>query len=293
MAVSHMCRYILILFLGVICIDLFAQSADVQPDADVKQKIRTIKLDESYLKAEADDATTDQAYKVAVMTLMLDLKSDNENPELDSLLLDMLKPALQTLVYTRGTVKRVFVYVEFEEANNIFHQAEKKLAEKEKPKAPTPIVYHDEQNEPNIIMVTDDDSEEDSDSEESEPEQESQEETPEEPAEEKSSSSQPVVTSTANYNDLILLLNGIEMADEAIKVLQKFKSDGKVDEIGQLKAGMQIPEGAILIIYNRQHQLQALLSQENAAEGTHYYNIKRDCPDSLANYSGCGILWFR
>lgn len=239
----------------------FFASAQTESSAEVKKKINSIKMDPAYLKAEANDSVQELAFRTASNELLLSVKSRYEGQGIEALSAKMLQPALKTLVYSRGAVKRVFVFLEISLVDSVA-----KSLGGVPPTLETTLV------EAPVIEVP--------------PIEPSASETPPiEPATEAPIASVNQIAS----NELILLLCNVEMADEAAKLLQQFKKEGKIKEIGQMKPGTDIPAGSILVVYSREKQLQALLSQE----GDTYHNIKRDCPDQLSNYSGCGVLWFR
>ncbi len=248
-------------------------SSQTDSSADIKKQINSIKMDPGFLKAEANDSIQEQAFKTAANEVLLHVKSRYEGQGIEALSAKMLQPALKTLVYSRGAVKRVFVFLEI----SLVDSVAKSLGgippiEGGKPTVKPSTNESEYKPEPEYNAET------------SRPATDNEPEREDKPVADNMDASDQV-----SFNELIFLLCNIEMADEAARLLSQFKHEGKIKEIGQLKPGIEIPAGSILVIYNRDKQLQALLSQENGS----YRNIKRDCPDQLSNYSGCGALWFR
>lgn len=236
----------------------FFASAQTNSSTEVKKQINSIKMDPAYLKAEANDSVQEQAFRTASNELLLSVKSRYEGQGIEALSAKMLQPALKTLVYSRGAVKRVFVFLEISLVDSVAKSLGGVPPTLETPPVESPAI----------------------------------EDPSTEPLASETSLIETATEAPVNQiasNELILLLCNVEMADEAAKLLLQFKKEGKINEIGQMKPGTDIPAGSILVVYSREKQLQALLSHE----GDTYHNIKRDCPDQLSNYSGCGVLWFR
>lgn len=205
--------------------------------SDVRRQINAIKMDESYIKAEANDTVESAALDMAALQLVYDYNAAHQEQPLDSVSVEVLKPAMQSLVYARGSIKRVLVFIEVEVADSLM-QAYK-------------ATLKDPQSTAKATNVT----------------------------------SSP----SSSVGNLVLLLSDVEMADEAVKLMTQGKEEGKVTEFGQLHSIQDIPDQAYLLIYDRQRAVRAILSPSDSG----YFNVKRNCPDSITNYSGCGALWFR
>lgn len=234
--------------------------------SEVKQQINSIKMDPAYFKAEANDSVSERALQSASNELLFQVRERYEGQGIEALSAKMLQPALKSLIYSRGSVKRVFVFLEI----SLIDSVAQSLGGV--PPSSAPIVSSSAATAPELSENT-----------LSDPPSQEPVVVASVPVAEKE------VSDHTSIQELILLLCNVEMADEAARLLQLYKREGKIAEIGQLKQGTEVPSDAILIVYDRQKQLQALLSQD---EGI-VRNIKRDNPDQLSNYHDCGVLWFR
>ncbi len=215
---------------------------------DVRQQIRAIKLDESYIKAEANDSVESEAVNAAALELIYNYNLDRMGRDLDTISVELIRPALQSLVYARGSIKRVLVFVELAVADSLLDVSSKNNKVEQIEEETKPI-------ESNNIL---------------QPEAET-------------------ISTPSSMGDLVLLLSNMEMVTEAVKLLSEYKDKGKISGFGQLKSLAEIPSQSYLLIYDREHTVRAILAPEN----NEYYNVKRNCPDAITNYSGCGSLWFR
>lgn len=211
--------------------------SNLYSQSDVRRQINAIKMDESYIKAEANDTVESAALDMAALQLVYDYNAAHQEQPLDSVSIEVLKPAMQSLVYARGSIKRVLVFIEVEVADSLM-QAYKATLKDPQPTAKATNV-----------------------------------------------TSSP----SSSVGNLVLLLSDVEMADEAVKLMTQGKEEGKVTEFGQLHSIQEIPDQAYLLIYDRQRAVRAILSPSDSG----YFNVKRNCPDNITNYSGCGALWFR
>ena len=192
---------------------------------DVRKMINEIKLDSTYYKAEVSDSIESEAIRLATQDLVYSINADRLTLGQNPVSLEILNPALQSLTYRRGDIKRVLVFIEIAVVDSIIQ-----------------------------------------------------------------SSSREETKATFPSAAIIMQLSEIEMADEAVKILQQGKESGSVADMGQLHSFADIPAEAYLLVYDRQRSIRALLSP-STDEG--YINIKRNCPDQLSNYRGCGALWFK
>lgn len=112
-------KYFLLICLSLLTTtSLFAQG-------DIRKQINEIKLDESFIKAEANDEQEDEAFRSAALNLIYNYNSERQVKNLDTLSIEVLKPALKSLVYARGEIKRVLVFIEVAVADSLSDVREK------------------------------------------------------------------------------------------------------------------------------------------------------------------------
>lgn len=218
---------------------------------DVRQQIRAIKMDQSYIKAEANDSIESEAVNAAALDLIYHYNAERMGRELDTISIEMIRPSLQSLVYARGSIKRVLVFVELAVADSLLGGMSQKNVVDRSLEEETPSVAD--------IHPT---------------------------SEVKVESANAQMTT---FGDLILLLSNIEMVNEAAMLLKQYKEEGKISDYGQLRSLSDIPSQSFLLIYDRERTVKAILSPDSNG----YYNVKRNTPDAITNYSGCGSLWFK
>lgn len=238
--------------------NLFAQQ-------DVKMQMAEIKRNESYIKAEANSSEEVVAIDIACKELFEMINSQRAKSGKDSVSIDKIKTDMHSLTYSRGSIKRVLVYMEIEANDTIV--------------SPNDTITTLSSQQPDSIDASS---------------QHSVQSNLSDQAEEKNQTNliiqnDQTKSTNGSFNDLIMLLGDIEMVDEAVKVLQQFKEYGIISDIGQLKSMSSIDSGVYLVVYDRQRSVSAILRKTDDS----FYNIKRDCSDELRNYSGCGSIWFR
>ena len=82
----------------------------------------------------------------------------------------------------------------------------------------------------------------------------------------------------------ILRLLDLRLYDEVKPCLDAMKSAGKVLEYARY-AKLSQPENYVLIIYNQQGEVEAILS-----DGAERVNLRTNLPDGFSNYSGRGAI---
>ena len=82
----------------------------------------------------------------------------------------------------------------------------------------------------------------------------------------------------------ILRLLDLRLYDEVKPCLDAMKSAGKVLEYARY-AKLSQPENYVLIIYNQQGEVEAILS-----DGAERVNLRTNLPDGVSNYSGRGAI---
>lgn len=215
---------------------------------DVRQQIRAIKLDELYIKAEANDSVESEAVNAAALELIYNYNSDRMDRDLDTISVELIRPALQSLVYARGSIKRVLVFVELAVADSLLDVSSKNN-KVEQIEVETPLAETIPVDQPEV----------------------------------------EVVSISSSIGDLVMLLSNMEMVTEAVNLLSEYKDKRLISGFGQLRSLDNIPSQSYLLIYDRERTVRAILAPDN----NEYYNVKRNCPDAITNYSGCGSLWFR
>jgi len=98
------------------------------------------------------------------------------------------------------------------------------------------------------------------------------------------SSYEIISASKVEQPEHIQRLLALKRYDEVKPCLDAMKSEGKVLEYARY-AKLSRPEDYVLIIYNQQAEVEAVLS-----DGTDRINLRTNLPDGVANYSGRGAI---
>lgn len=98
------------------------------------------------------------------------------------------------------------------------------------------------------------------------------------------SSYEIISTSKVEQPEHIQRLLALKRYDEVKPCLDTMKSEGKVLEYARY-AKLSQPENYVLIIYNQQAEIEAILS-----DGAERINLRTNLPDGVANYSGRGAI---
>lgn len=98
------------------------------------------------------------------------------------------------------------------------------------------------------------------------------------------SSYEIISTSKVEQPEHIQRLLDLKRYDEVKPCLDAMKSEGKVLEYARY-AKLSRPEDYVLIIYNQQAEVEAILS-----DGAKRINLRTNLPDGVANYSGRGAI---
>lgn len=98
------------------------------------------------------------------------------------------------------------------------------------------------------------------------------------------SSYEIISASKVEQPEHIQRLLALKRYDEVKPCLDAMKSEGKVLEYARY-AKLSRPEDYVLIIYNQQAEVEAVLS-----DGTERINLRTNLPDGVANYSGRGAI---
>ncbi len=88
--------------------------------------------------------------------------------------------------------------------------------------------------------------------------------------------------------DTLKQLLGIVSFNEVQGVFQSLKAQGKLAGYGKY-ATMTNPEKCYLLIYNKEGEVKATLSRPNPEKRVNMHSMQTD---DVANYKGCGALWF-
>ena len=105
-----------------------------------------------------------------------------------------------------------------------------------------------------------------------------------EDSDELKSSYEIISESKVEQPEHIQRLLALKKYDEVKPCLDTMKSEGKVLEYARY-AKLSQPEDYVLIIYNQQAEVEAILS-----DGANRINLKTNLPDGVANYSGRGAI---
>lgn len=220
----------------------------------VEQQINDIKLDENYLYGEASDADHRVAYDLAVTDLIMTVNSVRADNGLQGIQPGDVLPLVKELSYKRGDKHEVMVYVELSEALSASHK---------------------EKNVPGVGGGTP-----------TAPPARKPDPVPSVP----SSSSN---TTVGNIGDEVFVnLLEREMADNILGYLENAKRSGKIADFGIVRSLEEIKSLAdcYMVLYRRDKSVAALLSPKQNGSRT---NIRNKTADSLQNYRGHGIIWFR
>ena len=98
------------------------------------------------------------------------------------------------------------------------------------------------------------------------------------------SSYEIISASKVEQPEHIQRLLALKRYDEVKPCLDAMKSEGKVLEYARY-AKLAQPEDYVLIIYNQQAEVEAILS-----DGAERINLRTNLPDGVANYSGRGAI---
>lgn len=105
-----------------------------------------------------------------------------------------------------------------------------------------------------------------------------------EDSDEQRSSYEIISTSKVEHPEHIQRLLALKQYDEVKPCLDTMKNEGKVLEYARY-AKLSQPEDYVLIIYNKQAEIEAILS-----DGVERINLGTNLPDGIANYSGRGAI---
>lgn len=93
-----------------------------------------------------------------------------------------------------------------------------------------------------------------------------------------------ISASKVEHPEYIQRLLALKLYEEVKPCLDAMKSEGKVMEYARY-AKLAQPEDYVLIIYNQQAEVEAILS-----DGAERINLRTNLPDGVANYSGRGAI---
>lgn len=253
-----------LLFYGCLLALLWPGIAFAQSDNEAKRRINEIKLDGRYVFGEASNTDENTAGNEALS----DLKSAWNDTLGDKKILDLKN--IQTITYSRGEKMVVFVFVPIEPLKpETTPQAEPQVraeeVRKETPveEAPQPVRVEEA---PKPVLI--------------------QEVTKPVSAPEAA----PAILGYLLDDDVVLNIMEREMVDDVWRYLDVSKEKGNVAAFGTPKSMAEIPDDAILVIYDTLYSVVAVLSP---IEHGKRFNFKTQLPDEVRNYSGHGVLWLR
>lgn len=97
------------------------------------------------------------------------------------------------------------------------------------------------------------------------------------------------VADTTVHDEILQNILERQMIDDVYGYLQNLKKKDKIAGFAVAKGMLEIPDNAMLIIYNRMHKVVAVLTEKVNEERK---NIRTNKPDRIFNYSGHGVLWY-
>lgn len=225
------------------------------PAPDVAKQILQIKRDKTFFSTESTAETWQEAYDYSVSQLLLLANIERSNLGLTKLQAEELLSVINHLTVSRGPLQRVFVYVTLKDLG-----IEQDLPlQNNKPDTVTiltplnPVRLEETPDVgPHLIMDV--------------------------TAIEKSEIQESILAS----------FKMVETSHEAQLLLQTFKKQGKITEFGKLQSQNDLLTGRYLLVSYQRRIIRALL--EVREDGI--FNIKKQQPDNLENYTDCTIVWF-
>lgn len=260
------CRWFILMLLCAFSLSLFAASHD---DETIKAKINAIKTDEAFLGAEATREDEAEAYHEAVADVHFYFNQMMISQQRDTVSLQQIHSCLRSLSHSRGDMVRVFAYVRIEDVlkSPVPKSESESVVSGD---AMDPVPTHPVDSVPARPQAQDP------------PASKSQAQTI-------TSASDLAVQTTSGILDVIMTLRQVQMMGDALSVLRKFQSEGKVQAYEQVHSLNDVVAGRYLIVCDQQKQIKALLEVQTDA----VRNIVTKQQDSLSNYRGCLAFWFK
>lgn len=235
-------------------------------NADVRDEINAIKLDENYLFAEGTDEDKNIAFDNALYELLLlvnEIRSGSQKPVLET---SHLVSVVENKSYMRGEKTLAFVYISIEKALALM------------PKQSLGIVVGAGQQPADTVAAA--------------PQQNTTVQTPAPEAQQQSSPQQQKLNFVAgkDITSATARLCEYEMATEAGLALKKYSAEGTVSQFGRARSMAEIPADAYLLLFDREQVIKAILSPDTGSGRT---NMRTHQPDALANYHQVAVIWYR
>lgn len=263
-------HYLLTLILLLSCTGMFAQT----DNASASSQINQIKMDTLYIYAESTNSNIEEATENARTVLATNIedwvRQTLPNSEVSGCI---GKAASKSLIIRtrRGNLHRVFVYVKKTDLITFSDNSEVILVpvnqtppqETEEPKPDTVAV---QETTDTIAVAQVPDRKEDLLSSVVSSLQSSVQQTPQ------------------SFDDFL----AVTKAADIEPFLKKMMQDGAIRNYGRYDT---LPEfgTCYAFIYNKEGNVVAHLRKRDKV----FYNMDKEQPDALTNYSGCGIIWFQ
>lgn len=234
---------------------LFSQQMFAQ-EKDVKALILDIKLNETYIYGEGTDIDKNIAYDIALQEITNNINELRLSCNKEPITSKAIVALLSQYSYNRGEAELVFVYIQTSQIMN--------LKTKDNPK------FNLNTTKQSIITEKKDSQEV------------------------QSTQSLDIMSSTF-YNgtlkqDMLAYILAPTQTTDLIKCLERFKFEGKISQIKNIRSFEEIPIDAQVVAYNREHTVIAVFSPENNGERINYKTQKKE---KITNYRGCGFFWFK
>jgi hypothetical protein len=98
-----------------------------------------------------------------------------------------------------------------------------------------------------------------------------------------------VVETDVFASDIIRAVLEREMMDDVYRYLNMKQKEGRVSRFEVAKNLEEIPDNAIVVLFDKTFSISAVLSQMTDGKRT---NLRNHLPDNILNYSGHGVLWY-
>lgn len=266
-------RAIVILLSLFYCLSVFSQE-------EAKKTMNEIKLNSSYLYAEATDDTKDLAFNTALGEFVYDA-SKEVNAELSA---ESVKGVVKSLEIQRGECVQMFLYALKSDIKELAASNPQPVHTQQTQPEKTPTTRIGFNIQPEIVEQPQPQVVE----QQQQVVAQSQPQTVEQPAQQNSSTQ---TVTTANPSKLLSatsVFSRMNTFTEIKSLLRDYKESGKISDYGPVRSLSLDPDACIIII--RGESIVAVLQQEKDNKRINYMT---DAEDSITNYSGCQAVWYK
>lgn len=260
--------FILTLF-ALFAFPLGAQSPGAPDIQSMEKRMNEIKLDENYVFGEGNGSTAKIAYNEAFQSLAMTAITLREQAGKPKILPELILSIMNTpIAYKRANGRfKYFLYISREE---LMHLGEPAPTAKEVRRKKQEQKQREEARKDSVQGVPDS-----------------------RPADQAKSRPAPRTNPRKNsYEPVILdIVNRTPLQLTELKfLLDAYKKAGLISRYGQTRPGETTPDGAYVLLFNRQYEIIALLDPRGRDGRTDYIH---GVPDSEENHSDYGIIWFQ